>query len=111
MGLAGAVGAVTSSAAAAADLLELCAESGDIVAEVLVEETEEMVEVTEEQDDTDVSELLPEFDSSCIVDQTRQTSIRLAKYLDVGRAAGMQCNAREKLGWCVRTSWLCSRVG
>ena len=33
-----------------------------------LEETEETVEVTEEEDDTDVSELLPEFNSSCIVD-------------------------------------------
>lgn len=96
MGFTGAVG-VASVSAAAPDLVEVCAESFAIVTEVLMEETEEMVEVTEE-DDTDVSELLPEFNSSCIVDKTRQASMRLNKYIDVARAAGMQCNARERLG-------------
>jgi hypothetical protein len=51
------------------------AESDAIVVEVLVEETEEMVEVTEEEDDTDVSEVLPGFNSSCIVDNTKQASM------------------------------------
>lgn len=93
--------------AAAAVLVEFCAESVAIVAVVLVEETEEMVEVTEEEeDDTDVSEVLPEFNSSCIVDKTRQASIRPARCLDVCWAAAMRCNARERLGGCVRTSWL-----
>lgn len=71
--------------AATADLVEDCTESGAMVAE-----TEDTVEVIEEEDDTDVSELLPEFNSSCIVDQTRQASIRLAKCLDVCRA-GLVC--------------------
>lgn len=69
MGLAGgAVDTVGSALAAAADFSGSWAESSAIVVEVLVEETEETVEVTEEEDDTDVSELLPEFNSSCIVD-------------------------------------------
>lgn len=106
MGLTDAVDAGSAPAAAAA-LVEFCAESVATVAEVPVEETEEMVEVTEdEEDDTDVSEVLPEFNSSCIVDKTRQVSIRPAKCLDVGWTAAMRCNARERLGGCVRTSWL-----
>lgn len=56
----------------------------------MVAETEDTVDVIEEEDDTDVSELLPEFNSSCIVDKTRQASIRLAKCLDVCRA-GLVC--------------------
>lgn len=86
-----------SASSAAPDLVEDCAESFAIATEVLMEETEETVEVTEE-DDTDVSELLPEFNSSCIVDKTRQASMRLDKYIDVARAAVMQCNTRERLG-------------
>lgn len=96
VGFTGAVGAGSASAAAP-DSVEGCAESFAIVTEVLVEETEETVEVTEE-DDTDVSELLPEFDSSCIVDKTRQVSMRMNKNTDIARAAVMQCNARERLG-------------
>ena len=64
------------------------------------------MDVTEEEDDTDVSELLPGFNSSCIVDKTRQASIRPDEDLDDDWAGPMQCNAREDLGWCVRTSWL-----
>lgn len=110
MGFTGAVD-VDSAPTATEDLEESCAESCAIVAEVLVEETEETVEVIEEEDDTDVSELLPEFDSSCIVDKTRQVSMGLVKLLIF---AGLQkCSAMPEKGWAgvsgPRGSW--SRVG
>lgn len=62
-------------AVAAEDFSGAWAVSDAAVAELLLEETEEMVEVTEEEDDTDVSEVLPEFDSSCILYNTRGASM------------------------------------